>query len=293
MTQDLLIAHAGSLTALLRDDLAPGFEAETGCTVTRCAGPAVGLANRILAGDLAPDLYLTADVETNRLLFGPAGGDKVRWWLGFARTRMVLAYNPQSRFAGAFAAAARRERAWYDVLQEPGLVFRRSDPRVDPGGYRGLFVFQLAERHYGLPGLKAAILQGDENEAQILHGKPAALDPAVDAVLMYVTSARDYDLPFVELPPEIDLSSLGLADWYRTATYTNPQGQVFVGTPATYGITIPVAAANGEAAARFVAWLFGRAGQAALLRHGFAPTPAQPGGELAALPAALRPLLKR
>jgi molybdate/tungstate transport system substrate-binding protein len=276
MIDEILAAHAGSLGALVEQDLAPGFTKTTGCKVFRHAGPAVGLANSMLDGSL---------------LMGEEGGDRVRWYLAFARTRMVLAYGPQSRFLGEFMAAAKGERPWFEVLQQPDLVFLRSDPRVDPGGYRALFVFQLAEQFYGRPGLKQQILQGDENEAQLLAGRPNFQDGSVDAVMMYVTSAANYGLPYIQLPAEIDLSSLALADWYRTASYTNPHGQRFYGTPATYSITIPQAAANPEGAARFVSYLYSAAGCAALERHGFMPTKARLDGDPAAVPAELESLL--
>lgn len=293
MDDEILVAHAGSLGSLMETDLAPGFTGSTGCKVTRHAGPAVGLANMMREASLAPDIYMSADGETNRLLMGKEGGDRVRWYLGFARTRMVLAYSPQSRFLAEFTAAAKGEVPWFEVLQRPGLVFLRSDPRVDPGGYRTLFVFQLAEQFYGQPELKQQVLQGDENEAQLLAGRPNLHDGSVDAVMLYITSAISYGLPYIQLPAEVDLSSDALADWYRTAGYTNQRGQRFNGTPATYSITIPQAAANPDGAARFVQYLVSADGRAALERHGFAPTAAQPGGELASIPADLQPLLKQ
>lgn len=291
MDTDLLLAHAGSLTSLLQADITPGFTEQTGYTVTRRAGPAVGLANQILHGELAPDLYMSADAETNRLLMGAAGGHKVSWFFSFARSRMVLAYSPQSRFKADFAAAA-GQKLWYEVLQAPGLIFKRSDPRVDPGGYRSVFVLQLAEQYYQLPGLRARILQGDENEAQLLTGSyPNMFDGSVDAMLMYVTGALTAGLPYIQLPDEIDLSNPALAATYRAASYTNPRCQTFYGTPALYSITIPNAATNPAGAVAFVAYLYAEAGRAALKRHGFIATEALLGGELSAVPEALRPLI--
>lgn len=291
MDGDILVAHAGSLGALIEKDLAPGFTGSTGCKVARRAGPAVGLANLMLDGSLAPDVYMSADGETNRLLMGEEGGDRVRWYLGFARTRMVLAYSPQSRFLAEFTAAANGAIPWFEVLQRPGLVFLRSDPGVDPGGYRTLFVFQLAEQFYEQPGLKQQVLQGDENEAQLLAGTTNLHDGSVDAAMIYVTSALNYGLPYIQLPAEVDLSSGDLVDWYGTASYTNRRGQRFYGTPATYSITIPQAAANPSGAARFVTYLFSADGRTALQRHGFAPTAPLHSGELASVPAELQPLL--
>ncbi|HMN27706.1 MAG TPA: extracellular solute-binding protein [Caldilineaceae bacterium] len=291
LSRAILVAHAGSLISLLHDDLAPGFTANTGYAVTRRPGPAVGLANLILTNALAPDVYMSADAETNRLLMGSAGENKVRWFFGCARSRMVLAYSPRSRFKAELDAAATGQKPWHEVLQLPDLVLKRSDPHSDPGGYRSIFVLQLAEQYYQLPGLKERILQGDENEAQLLRAAPNLLDGSVDAMLLYVTSALEYGLPYIQLPDEIDLSNPAMTDRYRSAHYTNPHGQRFYGTPATYSVTIPVAAANPAGAVDFVAYLFSAAGRSALHRHGFAATGALLGGDVDAVPTPLRSLI--
>lgn len=288
MATSVLVAHAGSLITLLQRDLVPGFTAHSGYTVTRQAGPAVGLANQIRRNELAPDVYMSADAEVNRLLMGAAQRDKVRWFFGFARTRMVLAYSPQSRFKADFEAAAAGQKLWYEVLQTPGLVFRRSDPRTDPGGYRSVFVCQLAEQFYQQPGLRDAILQGDDNEAQLIMGVPPNMtDGSIDAMLLYVTAALDNQLPYIQLPDAIDLSNPAFAAAYRAASYTNPQGQTFQGTPAIYSITIPVAAANPQGAVAFVAYVLSEAGRRAVARHGFLPTVPLIGGDISAIPPAL------
>src|SRR5262249_50122085 len=150
----------------------------------------------------------------------------VQWYVLFCRQRMVIAYNPQSRFAAAFAAATRGETVWYDVLRLPGVRLKRSDPRVDPSGYRTLFVFQLAEQFYGIKGLQEQILHGDENEQQIARSDYSALvkEQAVDAVVTYHTNALKLGVPVLFLPDVIDLSNPERKAFYATASYTTPQG---------------------------------------------------------------------
>src|SRR5262249_48339574 len=149
-----------------------------------------------------------------------------------------------SRFRADLEAAASGARPWYEVLATPGLVFKRNDPRVDPGGYRGVFVFALAERFYGLPGLKDRLLQGDGNEAELLDGSFQALqDGTIDALVTYVTIPLALGLPYIQLPDEVDQSNLGMIPLYHTVSYTNPRGQTFTGTAAVYGATILQAAA--------------------------------------------------
>ncbi len=116
-------------------------------------------------------------------------------------------------------------------------------------------------------------------------------DGSVDAMLLYVTAALDNHLPYIQLPDAIDLSNPAYAAAYRTASYTNPLGQTFLGTPAIYSITIPVAAANPQAAADFVAYVLSEAGRTAIKRHGFLATTPLIGGDITAVPPTLAQLI--
>ena len=281
--------HAGSLNAVVGQDVGPAFTAATGLTVESRGGASVDLANAIRSGEIEADVFMSADAEVNdEVLMGPASGDLVRWYAIMCRQRMVLAYSPASRFLADFEAAVRGEIPWYEVLQSPGLVLKRSDPRHDPGGYRAVFALTLAEARYGRPGLKDAVLKGDENEAQITAGNYAAMmRGAVDAWLGYVTNVVAVGAPYLELPPEVDQSDPALAAFYARASYTNPRGQTFRGTPLVYGVTIPTTAPNPDGAARFVEYLLTQPGQAALARRGFLPSPILMAGDMMAVPSSL------
>ncbi len=293
MADPIIIAHAGSLINVLTQGLGPAFTSLTGHTWTTIAGPAVGLANQIRSGAIAPDIYLSADAEVNQVLMGPQPDVLVRWFAVLAGTRMVLAYSPKSRFKAALDAAAAGHTAWFEPLLSPEFVFRRSDPRTDPGGYRTVFVFQLAERQYGHPGLKDQILGGDDNEEQLgMRSFQDLMGGTVDAMMLYVTGARDLGLPFIQLPDAIDLSNPTLAAQYRAAHYTNPLGQTFYGTPAVYSLTIPTAARNPEGAAGFAAFALSDAGRAIFRSHGFLEADILFGGDHTAVPEQLRPLIQ-
>jgi molybdate/tungstate transport system substrate-binding protein len=205
---------------------------------------------------------------------------------------MVLAYSPASRFAGAFEAAQRGGRPWYEVLRQPGLRLKRSDPSVDPGGYRAVFVMALAESFYRVPGLRDAVLGDDDNPAQIAMGDYAALARGeIDAAITYVTNAVGAGVPYLELPPEVDQSDPSLSARYASASYTSPSGQTFRGAPLAYGATIPESAPNPHGAASFVAYLLSEAGRAALARYGFLPAEILVSGDVSAMPLALRALV--
>jgi molybdate/tungstate transport system substrate-binding protein len=288
------VYHAGSLNAAIGQDLGPAFTTATGIPVESRGGASVDLANAIRSGEIQADVFISADAEVNdEVLMGPANGDLVCWYAILCRQHMVLAYSPASRFRADFEAAARGATPWYEVLRAPGLVLKRSDPRSDPGGYRAVFVLALAEAHYGLPGLKDAILHGDEHEAQITAGNYAAMmRGAVDAWIAYVTNVVAVGMPYLELPPEVDQSDPALAPFYAQASYTNPRGQTFRGTPLVYGVTIPETAPNPDGAARFVEYLLTEPGQTALARRGFLPSTVLIGGDLSAVPASLSRLIQ-
>lgn len=290
----LVVYHAGSLTTVMTRDIEPAFTAAAGYPVTDTGGPSVGLANMIRSGAIHPDVYMTADaINIPELLIGAQNGDLARWYFVMARQQMVLAYAPTSRFAADFAAVNAGAKTWYELLQTPGLVLKRGDPRTDPGGYRGYFLFLLAEHFYGIPGLADRLTGGADNPAQIEDATIDKLqDGSADALVTYLTNAVDAGVPYVTLADELNQSNPALEALYRTATYTNPLGQRFSGSALVYGVTIPEAATNKPGAVAFVQFLLSEQGRAALAARGFLPADVLVGGDEDAVPAALRGLIQ-
>jgi len=291
---EVVVYHAGSLNAVIGEDIGPTFTTATGVSVRSIGGPSVELANQIRGGQIHPDVFMSADAEVNQVLMGRENGEAAPWYLTMCRQRMVIAYSSLSRFKADFEAAAAGTKPWYEVLQTPGLVLRRSDPRSDPGGYRVVFLLQLAERYYKLPGLKDRVLQGDDNEGLIVHGDYAGLvkTGAADAVVTYLTHAIFHKLPYISLPDELDQSNPTMKEMYATAYYTNPQGQTFRGTPAVYSVTIPKGARNQEGAEAFLRYLLSEPGRSALVRRGFPSVDVLVGGDETVVPQSLRALIR-
>ena len=48
-------------------------------------------------------------------------------------------------YAGNIEAVSAGKLPWYDLMQRPGLVLKRPNPTIDSGGYRAIFVFDLAD----------------------------------------------------------------------------------------------------------------------------------------------------
>ena len=142
----LHVALAGTIEQVISRQIGPAFTAATGYNLDVTRAPSVALANRIAVGELKPDVYISSDANVMELVMGPANNDRSRWYLPILRSRTVILHSPQSRFNSDFESVREGKLPWYEVMQRPGLVLKRPNPAVDSGGYRALFVFDLAER---------------------------------------------------------------------------------------------------------------------------------------------------
>jgi molybdate/tungstate transport system substrate-binding protein len=99
-------------------------------------------------------------------------------------------------------------------------------------------------------------------------------------------------VPYIDLPEEVDQSDRALADWYTTVSYTNPRGQAFRGSAASYGVTIPTVAENAAGAEVFVRFLLSESSLNKLERAGFLRAEIVAAGDLNAIPTSLRSLVR-
>jgi len=268
----LHVALAGTMERVISRQIGPAFTAATGYTLDVTRQSSVLLANRIASGELTPDVYISSDANVMELIMGPANNDRARWYLPILGSRTVIMHGTQSHFNNDIEAVRAGKLPWYELMQRPGLVLKRPNPTIDAGGYRAIFVFDLAERFYKLSGLKQRFLGEDNNESQYFDRTkdfPLIRDGSIDAFLTFVTNPLVEGLPFLDLPEEIDQSNPSMQDWYATASYTNPRGQTFRGAYAAYAVTIPVAALNPTAAEAFVRLLLSEKGMTIFERAGF------------------------
>lgn len=218
-----------------------------------------------------PDVIGVADYGVIAKLLIPKHAG---WYATFARNSMVLIHTDES-----IGAAEINGQNWWEVLQRPGVRAGRSDPALDPNGYRSLMVFQLAEKFYRQPGLAARLERSFPSK--YIRPKEADLTALVQAGELdyswsYASIARTTGLPYVSLPREIDLSDPRLADWYAQASVRLPghsrggkDSLEFRGEPIVYALTIPAAAPHPRTAAAFVAFVFSPEGQSILKANGF------------------------
>jgi molybdate/tungstate transport system substrate-binding protein len=286
----LVVYTAGSLARPMRAAL-DSFAATTGVRYELESAGSLETARKLTELEKIPDLLALADEDVFSKVLIPA---HTTWYVRFAENRIVLAYTDRSRFAAEIDSTN-----WWQVLQRPGLEIGRSNPDLDPAGYRTLMVFQLAERLYGHPGLSLAL----ERSADRRNMRPKEIDLVallesgdLDYAWFYESMARASGIRHVQLPASVDLSSVEYRESYAQATVrvigsTATDTVVMRGAPIRYAFSIPLQAVHAALGERFAAYLLSADGRRVLGSQFLAtlPTPDAVGN---GVPTAVQSALK-
>lgn len=283
------VLYAGSLATVMENGIGPAFVRATGYRYQGEAQGSLGAAQMIRDHLRLPDVFISADPLVNlNVLTGPQNGGIAPWFIVVGSSQLVLAYNPRSKFAAKFQDAAAHRLQWYEVLETPGVRFGRGDPNIDPKGYRTLFLFSLAGKYYHHDDIPR-LLGDPENPAQVF---PEVVLMArvesgqLDAGIFYKHEILAHNLPYLELPPEINLGDPRFHDRYAQESYTTATGQHVYGAPILFTVTIPNSARHPRPALALVEFLL-KSGD--LLRQfGFGSVEHQVGGDPTKLPPVLR-----
>jgi molybdate/tungstate transport system substrate-binding protein len=244
------------------------------------------------------DLVAVADHRLIEKILSPK---HCRWAAEFATTEIVLARTTSSKYQAEINA-----ENWFDILLRPDVTFGMADPALDPCGYYTHLVWKLAEKHYfaskGNPRRLYDQLLAHCPPERIATDALALISQLlstnrVDYAFVYKCHARDLNLPYTPLPPEVNLGQLALQPLYATvdAVVPNYRGsmETMTGSAIAYGLSIPVDAPNPQGAEAFLRFLLSEQGQAILRRSDFVPVvPARvPAWCRDAIPAGLGPEL--
>ncbi len=244
------VLYAGSLVSLMERGIGPAFD-HPGEAFEGFPGGSKALVNQITAGLRPADVFISANPALNARL-----GSRVRWYVTFARSPLVIGYDPASRFAARFA-----HHPWYEVLAQPGIRIGRTDPALDPKGVLTIELLTRTEQAEHHPGLAATILaHGEILPEETLVGRLQSGE--LDAGFFYSTETADLRIPSITVAPDVALE-------------------------ATYSAAILADAANATGAAGFVAFLLGPKGQALMRAHGLVATTPELSGDRQAVPAAV------
>jgi len=285
------VLYAGSLATAMENGLGATFSKTTGHAYKGEAQGSLGGARMIHDHLRSPDIFVSADPTVNdTVLMGNTNENLVSWYATMASSQLVLAYNPKSAFADKFQAAAANQIPWYEVLQLPGVRFGRGDPQTDPKGYRTLFMFELAGKHYKKPEIPR-MLGEPLNPAQVFPEIVllARVETGqFDAGIFYRHEVVAHHLPYVTFPAEINLGYPQFANRYAEATYKLPSGEQVHGAPIIFTITIPRTVSHPAAAESFVRFML--SSNKLLEEFGFGAIDHQIVGDRDKVPAALRDL---
>jgi molybdate/tungstate transport system substrate-binding protein len=292
------VAYAASLSYLNEQVFGPAFEKATGYTYQGTAGPSDGLSAEIASKTIFPNVFITVGGKSIESL----GSKFTRWYIQYATTSIVLAYNPNSKYAPQFEAIAKGKKPMSDLfklMEQPGFQLGRTDPNTDPQGRAFIYMLELAQMKYHLPkDTVTKILGGPLSSAKSTQiFEEVALDSRlqagqVDAASAYLSQAKQLHLHYISLPPDINLGDASFADNYAKAsiTITDSNGkETKTGSPLTIDITTIRGAKDPAAGNAFVVYVLSPAGRSLYRNQGgytlLKPTLTGPAG---AVPASIR-----
>jgi molybdate/tungstate transport system substrate-binding protein len=270
---ELDVAYAGSMGSMMEGPIKTRVAQALHVDLRGRAQGSDALAKLIAGGSITPDVFIPVTPEP-MLTVLRAG--KAQRGTPLARTEMVIAYSPKSRFARLFAdAAAGKPGAapWYEILQRPGIRFGRTDPATDPQGRNIIFTLQLAEAYYKRPGLAQSILGATINPAQIFSEPTvqARLQSGqLDAASAYKIQPGPFGLPYVSLPDQVNLGNASMQRLYARASLSLG-GKTYRPEPLVYYAAVIAGSKHPEDAAAFVRWLSSGDGQAIFRRYAYDP----------------------
>jgi molybdate/tungstate transport system substrate-binding protein len=289
------VAYASSLEFLNEKVAGPAF-AKTGSYKYSGQGGA--------SGDLETDI---ASGEIHPNVFESVGGDNItplfpkftKWYVQYAGTSIVVAYNPKSKYASQFKAIASGKEPVKDLftlMEKPGFKLGRTDPNIDPQGRDFIYMLELAQKYYHLPSdTVTKILGGPEasSTSKQIYAE-SSLDSTLqsgqlDASSAFITQAIELHLPYIKLPAAISLASQSLAAQYAKATITisPPGGPKTMKTGSPQVIDITLIGKPTPAGIAFVKYTLSPAGLAQYKTGGFTLLTPTATGTTSAIPAAI------
>jgi molybdate/tungstate transport system substrate-binding protein len=269
------VAYAASLAYLNEKIVGPAFTQATSVKFAGTPGPSDGLSQEIAGNEITPDVFESVGGKSIEALEPKF----TSWYVQFATTSIVLAYNPKGKYASQFKAIASGKKPVKDVfsiLEQPGFKLGRTDPNTDPQGRAFIFMLQLAQKFYHLPSdTVSKIIGSDMSSAtspQIYE--EVSLDShlqsgQLDAASAYLSQAKQLHLSYITLPDAINLGDSAFKDQYAKASITITAKGVKVtktGAPLSIDIT---AINNSAVGAKFVAYVLSQAGLALHKQGGY------------------------
>ena len=293
LSGELVIFHAGSLSVPFRKVSEQFMKRHPKVRVKAEAAGSRDAARKVSDLGRACDVLGSADYKVVENLLMP---DHAKFNIRFATNEVALVYTKRSAQADKVNADN-----WHEVLLRDKVRFGRADPDRDPCGYRTVMLFQLAEKHYKLPGLAKRLAEKDAQrfirpkETELL----ALLEAGeIDYLFIYRSVGIQHHLKVLRLPDEVNLRNATMSALYRTAKVqvTGKKPGEFIartGEAIVYSVTVPTRCTNRPAAEAYVGLLLSDEGRKILSDCGQGLVHPAVADGWQAVPESLRPYCTR
>jgi molybdate/tungstate transport system substrate-binding protein len=290
------VAAASSLSYLSEKVVGPGFTKATGYKYSGTYNASGDLSTDIASGEITPNVFESVGGDNIQPLFPKY----TKWYVQDVGTSMVVAYNPNSKYASefkAFADGSKPLSGLFTLLETPGLKLGRTDPNIDPQGRDFIYMLELAQAYYHLPPDTVSKILGTSDWGTASSSQiyaESSLDATLqsgqlDASSAFVTQAIELHLDYIPLPAAINLGDKALATQYGAAHVTitsNGAPTVKTGSPQVIDVTL--IGKPTPAGIAFVKYVLSSAGRALYKTGGFSLYPLQVTGDSSAIPAAIK-----
>jgi molybdate/tungstate transport system substrate-binding protein len=264
------VAYAGSMGSMMEGPLKASVAQSLKLDMHGRAQGSSALAQLIVGGSIRPDVFVPVTPGPMMTILRAGKAEMAQ---PIAHTEMVIAYSPKSSFAAKLEAAGKGKGNWWEILQEPGIRFGRTDPVGDPQGRNIIFTMMIAAKVYKQPDLAEKILGPTINQKQIFTEPTvqARLQSGeLDAASAYKIQPGPFNLPFISLPKEINLSGQNVHAEHPDVTL-NVGGKTYNPEPLIYYAAVLKDAPNAKGAAAFAEWLKSDEAQAIFRRFYYDP----------------------
>jgi molybdate/tungstate transport system substrate-binding protein len=290
------VAYASSIQYLNEKIVGPAFTKDEGYTYSGRGGASGELESNIASGEISPNV------------FESVGGDNITplepkfttWYIQYASTQIVVAYNPSSKYASDFKAYANGSKplsGLFTLMQTPGFKLGRTDPNIDPQGRAFIYMLELAQAHYNLPASTVSKILGTSdfgtaNSSQIFA--ESSLDATLqsgqlDAASAYLNQAIQLHLSYITLPAVINLGTPADKDLYKKASVTiTTKGKKSVKHGSPLAIDITTIGSPNAGGTAFVAYTLSPTGRAQYSQGGYTLITPKIFGDASAVPASVK-----
>ena len=264
----LIIFHAGSLAMPFKEASEAFQKIYPDIEILTEASGSVEAARKVTDLHRHADIIGSADYTVIETLLMPKYTD---FLVKFATNEMAIMYTEHSRYAHEI-----NDLNWHEILLRKDVNFGRSDPNLDPCGYRALLVWQLAEQYYKIPKLYENLLK----KCPYKNIRPKETDLLAlleagefDYIFIYRSVAEQHKEKYLSLPDQINLKTDVFKNFYKQAKVDivgKKPGELIVkyGEPMVYGVTAIKDSPNYEVALKFIEFLVGPEGQKIMVKSG-------------------------